>query len=474
MKKILFVSSEVSPYAKSGGLADVAGSLPKELLKMGYDISVIMPKYREINCEMEYVTDFSIYMQGKKENCIIRKNEQTVGNKRLITFFVDNITYFDRDGMYCHPDEAERYAFFDKAVTEFIRSYNPDIIHLNDWQSGPIALLVREKLKNTTAKIIYTIHNLEYNGRFNHGNLYHFDLDDSYFTIDKFEFYGDISFTKAGIVYSDMITTVSKTYAEEIQTQKYGFGYDGLLRKKHEDGKLIGIVNGIDYEEFNPEKDKTLYKNYSAKNPELKKENKKALQKELKLPKKDVPVLAVISRIVQHKGFDILIEGMNTLLQNEDIQLVVLGMGEIHYVHRLEYLKEKYPKKVSVNNIFDGELAKRIYAGSDMFLMPSLFEPCGLSQLISFRYGTIPIARSTGGLKDTIIGYVGNKESGNGFTFWGSKVDDLVEVTKMALSTYKNKEEWNELVKKVMKEDFSWKTSAKEYAKLYEEITKVK
>ena len=165
---------------------------------------------------------------------------------------------------------------------------------------------------------------------------------------------------------------------------------------------------------------------------------------------------------------------MNTLLQNEDIQLVVLGMGEIHYIHRLEYLKEKYPKKVSVNNIFDGELAKRIYAGSDRFLMPSLFEPCGLSQLISFRYGTIPIARSTGGLKDTIIGYAGNKESGNGFTFWGSKVDDLVEVTKMALSTYKNKEEWNELVKKVMKEDFSWKTSAKEYAKLYEEITKVK
>ena len=295
MKKILFVSSEVSPYAKSGGLADVAGSLPKELLKLGYDISVIMPKYKQITYDMEYVTDYPIYMQGKKENCIIRKNVQKVEDKLLTTFFVDNITYFDRDGMYCHPDEAERYAFFDKAVTEFIKTYNPDIIHLNDWQSGPIALLVREKLKNNNIKIIYTIHNLEYNGRFNHGNLYHFDLDDSYFTMDKFEFYGDISFTKAGIVYSDLVTTVSKTYAEEIQTEKYGFGYEGLLKKKCEEGKLIGIVNGIDYNEFNPETDKTLYKNYNADTIELKHENKSAIQKELGLPEKDVPLLAVKS-----------------------------------------------------------------------------------------------------------------------------------------------------------------------------------
>ena len=470
MKKILFVSSEVSPYAKSGGLADIAGSLPKELLKMGYDISIIMPRYREINAEMQYVTDYPIYMQGKKENCIIRKHEQDVDNKKLITYFVDNITYFDRDGMYCHPDEAERYAFFDKAVTEFIKSFNPDIIHLNDWQSGPIALLVREKLGNKKVKIIYTTHNLEYNGRFNHGNLYHFDLDDSYFTPDKLEFYGDLSFTKAGIIYSDLVTTVSKTYANEIQTPKYSFGYDGLLRQKAEQGKLIGIVNGIDYNEFNPEKDEVLYKNYSADTIELKKENKKALQKELGLPKKDVPMLAVISRIVQHKGIDILIEGMNRLLEKHDVQFVVLGVGEEHYINRLEYLKEKYQNKVSVNNFFDSNLAKKIYASSEMFLMPSLFEPCGLSQLICFRYGTIPIARSTGGLRDTITGYASNKEDGNGFTFWGNKVDDLVSVTELALETYKNKDEWKALAQKVMKEDFSWKKSAKEYAKIYEEL----
>lgn len=470
MKKILFVSSEVSPYAKSGGLADVAGSLPKELLKMGYDISIIMPRYREIDVEMQYVIDYPIYMQGKKENCIIRKHEQDIDNKKLVTYFVDNITYFDREGMYCHPDEAERYAFFDKAVVEFIKSYNPDILHLNDWQTGPIALLVREKLKNNNIKIVYTTHNLEYNGRFNRGNLYHFDLDDSYFTPDKLEFYGDLSFTKAGIIYSNMVTTVSKTYANEIQTPKYSFGYDGLLKQKALQGKLIGIVNGIDYDEFNPEKDEEIYKNYNVNAIEIKKENKEKLQEELGLPKADVPMIAVVSRIVQHKGFDILIEGMNRLLEDDDLQFVVLGLGEEHYINRLEYLKEKYPEKVSINNVFDGDLAKRIYASSDMFLMPSLFEPCGLSQLISFRYGTIPIARSTGGLKDTVFGYAGNKENGNGFTFWGKKVDDLTCVTKLALETYKNKDEWNALVKKVMSEDHSWGNSAKEYAKIYEQI----
>lgn len=469
MKKILFVSSEVTPYAKTGGLADVAGSLSKELLKMGYDISIIMPKYKEIKEEMQYIMDYPIYMQGRKENCIIRKHEQSVENKKLITYFVDNITYFDRDGMYCHPDEAERFAFFDKAVTEFIKRYNPDIIHLNDWQTAPIALLVREKLLNKNVKIIYTIHNLEYNGRFNKGNLYHFDLDDSYFTTEKLEFYGDLSFTKAGILYSDIVTTVSKTYAKEIQTPKYSFGYDGLLRKKAQQGKLIGIINGIDYEEFNPETDKELYKNYNVKTIELKKENKKAIQKELGLPKKDVPMFSVISRVVQHKGFDIMIESMNQLLVDKDIQLVVLGIGEEHYINRLEYLKEKYPNKISINNIFDSKLAKRIYASSDMFLMPSLFEPCGLSQLISFRYGTVPIARSTGGLQDTVVGYIGNKKNGNGFSIWGNKVFDLTSVIERALEVYQNEEEWKKLSKKVMKLDYSWKNSAKEYAKMYEQ-----
>lgn len=467
MKRILFVASEVTPYAKSGGLGDVMGSLPKELLKMGYNVSVIMPRYKEIIEDMNYVMDFPIYMQGKKENCIIRCHNQDIDGKILTTFFVDNITYFDRDGMYCHPDEAERFAFFDKAVVEFIKRRRPEVVHLNDWQSGPIALLLREKNKDIRTKIIYTIHNLEYNGRFNRGNLYHFDLDDSFFVPSKIEFYGDISFTKAGIIYSDIVTTVSKTYAGEIQTQRYGFGYDGLLRQKAEQGKLIGIINGIDYDEYNPETDSDIKVNYSVETVDKKVQNKKALQEELGLPIRDVPIFSVISRVVHHKGFDILIESMNTFLK-KDIQFVALGVGEPHYINRLKYLKEKYPSKVSINNYFDADLAKKIYAGSDLFLMPSIFEPCGLAQMISFRYGTVPIVRSTGGLRDTVQGYLGNKDTGNGFTFWGDQVEDLEEVIKKALEIYNNKEEWKRLVKRCMKQNFSWASSAKEYAKLYE------
>lgn len=467
MKKILFVASEVAPYAKSGGLGDVTGSLPKELIKMGYDVSIIMPRYREIETDMNYVTDYPIYMQGRKENCIIRSHTQDIEGRNLVTYFVDNFTYFDRVGMYCHPDEAERFAFFDKAVTEFISRINPDIVHLNDWQTGPIALLLREKLRNTRTKLIFTIHNLEYNGRFNRGNLYHFDLDDSYFTPSKFEFYGDISFLKAGVVYSDIITTVSKTYAGEIQTAQYGFGYEGLLSQKALKGQLIGIVNGIDYAEYNPSQNKGIVANYSADNLTGKTLCKKDLQKDLGLPTKDVPVIATISRVVHHKGFDILVEGMNELLK-KDIQFVALGVGEQHYINRLKYLKEKYPNKVSINDFFDTDLAKKIYAGSDLFMMPSIFEPCGLSQMISFRYGTIPIVRSTGGLRDTVIGYLSNKEQGNGFTFWGNQVEDFVSVSEKALEVYNNKEEWKTLVSNAMRQDFSWASSAKEYAKLYE------
>lgn len=467
MKKILFVSSEVAPYAKSGGLGDVIGSLPKELLGLGYDVAVIMPRYREIEFPMEYVTDYPIYMQGRKENCIVRCHNQNINGKVLTTYFIDNIAYFDRIGMYCHPDEAERFAFFDKAATELIMRINPDVVHLNDWQTGPIAFLLRDKARNKKAKIIYTIHNLEYNGRFNRGNLYHFDLDDSYFTPDKFEFYGDLSFTKMGVMYADYVTTVSKTYAGEIQTKQFGFGYEGLLNKKALEGKLLGIVNGIDYDEYNPSTNNEIASNYDSNNLNGKEKCKKDLQKNLGLPVKNVPMIAVISRVVHHKGFDILVEGMNELLK-QDIQFVVLGVGEQHYINRLKYLKEKYPNKVSVNDYFDSELAKKIYAGSDIFMMPSMFEPCGLSQLISFRYGTIPVVRSTGGLRDTVIGYLSNKEQGNGFTFWGNQVEDFVEVANKALTMYKDKDEWYKLVKNVMNEDHSWANSAKEYAKLYE------
>ena len=467
--KILYVASEVVPYAKSGGLADVAGSLPKELIKLGHDASIIMPRYKTITQELSYVLDFPINMNGRIETCIIRKHEQEIGNgKKLTTYFVDNNYYFNRDGMYCHPDEAERFAFFDKAVAEFSNTIlKPDILHLNDWQAGPVATLTRDKYNNKHTKIIYTIHNLEYNGRFNSGNLCHFDLDSSYFTPEKLEFYGDLSFTKAGLIYSDIITTVSRTYAQEIQTEKYGFGYEGILRMKSEDKKLFGIVNGIDYQEFNPAIDDDIYVNYDLSTINNKKENKKKLQEELGLPVNDVPVLSIISRIVQHKGVDILIESMSEILK-QDIQFIVLGVGDQHYINRFKMLKEKYENKIIVKDIFDPMLAKKIYAGSDIFMMPSMFEPCGLSQLISFRYGTIPVARRTGGLNDTVVGYIGNKEEGNGFTFWGTRTEDLIEVTNKAIQTYNDKDTWTSLVERAMTQDYSWSRSAKEYIKLYE------
>lgn len=465
--KILYAASEVVPYAKSGGLADVAGALPKELLKLGHDISVVMPKYREIEQELEYVTDFPIQMHNKIENCIIKKHVQRVDNKNLITYFIDSAYYFDRDGMYCHSDEAERFAFFDKAVCKLTEMLNPEILHLNDWQCGPIAPLVKEKMNRKDIKIVFTIHNLEYNGKFNRGNIYHFGFTDEEFTPDKFEFYGDFSFMKCGIMFADIVSTVSKTYAEEIQTEKFGFGYDGILREKAKEGKLFGIVNGIDYEAYNPETDVELVKNYNIKTIKDKAINKKALQNELNLPRKDVPMFSVITRVVHHKGIDILIESLNQILK-QDVQLVMLGLGEEHYLNRFEYLKEKYPDKVSVNEEFNPELAKRIYASSDIFLMPSIFEPCGLSQLISFRYGTVPIARSTGGLKDTVIGYLGNNEKGNGFTFWRDRPEDFTEVIEKALEVYKdNKDGWNKIKTNAMNEDHSWSRQAREYEDLY-------
>ena len=468
--KIIFVSAEVSPYSKSGGLADVAGSLPKEFIKMGHEVLVITPKYKEIKYPLEYVEDFSVMMHNKKQDAIIRKHEQAVGDKKLVTYFVDNAYYFNRNGMYCHEDEAERFAFFDKAVSKIVDDIKPDILHLNDWQAGPVAVLTRDVYRNYKTKIVYTIHNMEYNGRFGAGNIYHFGLEpETYLKPDKLEFYGDLSFSKAGILYADMVTTVSKTYATEIQTKDYSFGYDGLLKMKKEQNKLVGIVNGIDYDEFNPATDEALYSNYDASTIENKKNNKSKLQEELGLLVKDVPMLAIISRVVQHKGFDILIESLKELLK-EDIQFVMLGLGDEHYINRFHMLKDKFLDKISINNIFDANLAKRIYAASDLFMMPSLFEPCGLSQLISFRYGTIPIARKTGGLNDTVIGFLGNRENGNGFTFWNPREEDLEEVTRKALEVYKDKEIWNELVKRVMSLDYSWKNSAEKYIDIYKRI----
>jgi len=465
--KIVFVSAEVAPYSKSGGLADVAGSLPKEFIKMGHEVIVITPKYKEILYPMEYVKDFPIEMGSHKMDAIIRKHIRRIQDKRLETFFIDNGYYFNRDGMYCHSDEAERFSFFVKAASKLIDEIKPDILHLNDWQTGPIAIYTRDIYKNYSTKIIYTIHNMEYNGRFSKDDFKHLGLDyNTYMQVDKMEFYGDMSFSKAGILYSDICTTVSPTYANEIETEEYGFGYQGLMQLKKEQNKLVGIINGIDYDYFNPATDEFIYQKYDINSIENKKINKSKLQEELGLPIKDVPMIAIVSRVVKHKGYDILIESLKELL-HQDIQFVQLGIGDEHYINRFKLLKEKFPDKISINNIFDERLAKNIYASSDLFMIPSAFEPCGLSQLISFRYGTLPIARKTGGLNDTVIGFLGNHEEGNGFTFWNSKKEDLIEVTNLALGVYKDRQTWENLVKRVMSLDYSWRKSAEKYLEIY-------
>lgn len=472
---ILFVSSEVSPFAKTGGLADVAGSLPQALVTMGHDVRVVMPKYRSITYPMKTVLDFPVTVRGRKETAIIREsyisNNLPEGQAGIPVYFIDNYQYFDREDLYCYFDEAERFAFFCRAVVEMLPKldFRPDVIHCNDWQTGPIPVLVNEQDKfdsfyKATATI-FTIHNLFYQGNYPKDCLEVLGLGCDYYHPDKMEFYGQISYLKAGLVYADIINTVSRTYAREIQTQEYGEKMEGLLRKRAHD--LYGIVNGIHYCEFDPVTDSCIARNYDHKSIEKKKENKYALQAAMKLPVGDVPLFGLISRLVDQKGLDLLKEIFGGLM-NQDLQFVLLGSGDSHYEEFFRQMAAKYPEKAAVHLGFNGPLAQQIYAGCDMFLMPSRFEPCGLGQLISLRYGTIPIVRATGGLADTVVNYDLITKKGNGFVFKDYRSGELQETIQRALYVYREKKEmWADMVREAMTCDFSWTNSAAEYEKLY-------
>jgi len=336
--KVLYVSAEVSPFAKTGGLADVAGSLPQALSSKGHDVRVVMPRYKMINAKMDYITDFPVQIGDKKETCIIRDAEvQFVDNgnkKSLPIYFVDNYNYYDRDGIYCHFDDADRFAFFCKAVLEMLPNINfqPDVIHCNDWHTGPICMLLKEKYRNDSfynkISTVFTIHNLEYQGTFPKEVTNLFNIDKDIFTSDKVEFYGMFNFMKAGLVYSDIINTVSEKYANEIQTVQYGERLEGLLKSRSHE--LFGVVNGISYEEFNPASDTRIYKNYSADTYKDKIENKTSLQKEMGLPVSDAPVIGLISRLTGQKGLNLVVEGFEEMMQN-DIQFILLGVGDEYY-----------------------------------------------------------------------------------------------------------------------------------------------
>ena len=475
--KILMVSAEVEPFAKTGGLADVAGSLPKALKVMGHDVRIVMPRYQCISARMSYLTDFSVEMLGKQETAIVREGSLNFDEKgdsySIPVYFVDSYHYFDRPGIYCYSDDADRFCFFDKAVLKMLPKigFKPDVIHCNDWQAGPIPLYLRELYKDDAyynqIGTLFTIHNLQYQGNFGKGVLPVMGLGDEYFSSEKLEFYGQVNFMKSGVLYSEVVNTVSKTYVEEIKTPEYGERMEGLLKTKKD---LYGIVNGIDVDLYNPATDNKIYKKYDVKSIHNKAVNKRELQLELGLPTTNCPIISMVTRICDQKGFELIEQVLPDLLST-DIQFVILGLGDPRYENFFKDLAKKYPKKVSANIEFNDALAHKIYAGSDMFLMPSKFEPCGLGQLIAFRYGTVPIVRQTGGLNDTVDDFKVEEEVGNGFSFKQYNSRMLMKTLVRAISVYKNMPDvWSDIVKRGMEQDFSWKNVSDNYINLYKKV----
>lgn len=478
--KVLFAASEMVPFSKTGGLADVVGALPKALNKMGIDVSVIVPLYRQtksLNLKLEKLAvRLNVPLSNKVEEAeILYYNFQN-----LAVYFVAKDKYYDRDYLYStsqgdYMDNAERFVFFARGVVEFLKNGpdNYDIVHCHDWQSALIPVYLKtiykneEELKNISA--LMTIHNLAYQGIFWHYDMNLLNLPWEFFTPKYIEFWGKVNFLKGGIVFADAITTVSKKYASEIQTVEFGNGLDGVLREKKKD--LYGIVNGIDYDEWNPETDKYIPSNYSIMNTKGKEECKLALQSELGFPQdKNIPLIGMITRLTVQKGLDIFAEIAEKLIM-DNVQIVILGAGEKHYEDLAGELSKKYPDKIKIKIAFDNALAHKIEAGADMFLMPSKYEPCGLNQLISMKYGTIPIVRATGGLDDTVKNFRYNTGTGNGFKFSSSSSADLLNIIKKALELYRKKRTWKKLVYNAMKEDHSWINSARQYKELYKRIT---
>lgn len=475
--KILYVAAEAVPFAKTGGLADVAGSLPKALKGDGVDVRVIMPKFGKIpeayRNAMEHIYDGELPVAWRKKYVGLDKYELD----GVTYYFVDNEEYFNREGFYGYDDDAERFSFFSRAVLDLLPEMDfwPDVIHTNDWHAGLVNVFLKLEhmgdARYERIKTVYTIHNLKYQGVFPKDVMPDvLGLDWKYFNNGDLEFYDAVNFMKGGIIYADAITTVSKTYAKEIQYPYFGEHLDGLLRSREQD--LSGIVNGIDYDVYNPRTDKYIFETYDEESLDRKLDNKTELQKSLGLPeRRKVPLIAIVSRLVEPKGMDLVVRMMDEILQHEDIQLVVLGTGEKRYEDWFKGLAWRYPKKVSVNIYFSNELAQRIYAGADIFLMPSNYEPCGIGQLIALRYGTIPVVRQTGGLKDTVQQYNKYTQEGNGFVFNNYNAHEMMYALKRALSFYGNYEIWHKIQLNAVQSDFSWKRSAKEYEALYERLT---
>jgi starch synthase len=472
------VASEAVPFCKTGGLADVAGTLPKALKLCGedMDVRVIMPKFGQIPEEyrngMEHVYDGELNVSWRSKFVGVDKYELD----GVTYYFIDNQEYYNREGFYGYDDDAERFSFFCRAVLNLLPAIDfwPDVIHSNDWHAALISVFLKLEHNGDERydpiKTMFTIHNLKYQGVFPKDVMSDvLGLDWKYFNNGDLEFYDAVNFMKGGIIYSDYVTTVSKTYAQEIQYEYYGEHLDGLLRSRKD--SLFGIVNGIDYDVYNPETDKYIFEQYDLDHIDRKRDNKVQLQKQLGLPtSRRIPMVSLVSRLVAAKGMDLIVRMMDEILQHEDIHFVLLGTGDKMYEDWFKGLAWRFPTKVSANIRFSNELAQRIYAASDIFLMPSNYEPCGIGQLIALRYGTIPVVRETGGLKDTVQQYNKYSETGNGFVFSNINAHEMMYALKRALSTYENTEVWQQIIRNAMEADYSWQESAKEYRKLYEQL----
>lgn len=474
---ILFAASEIAPYAKTGGLADVAGSLPIAMASLGHDVRMVMPRYGRIDPQafgLRHVASFYVPLGTWKERCDVFQGE----TGPVTVYFINKDIYFNRPELYRtaradYPDNAERFIFFSRAVMELctILGLKPDIIHCNDWQTGLVPLYLRKVYSAQPAfshsRTVFTIHNLGYQGIFWHWDLRLIGLGWEIFNPEGIEFWGKLNFLKAGIVYSDAITTVSRTYSRQIQTPEYGHGLEGVLLKRSKD--LYGIVNGIDYSEWDPSKDRLIARPYSPERPAGKTLCKKALLERVGLPDSKRPVIGMVTRLAEQKGLDILIESLPDIMAL-GAQMVILGTGEERYHNILRSLEEKYRSGMKVVLDFDEGLARAIYAGADMFLMPSLYEPCGLGQMIALRYGTVPVARRTGGLSDTIIDYDPVTGRGTGFLFDKYAASELTACIRRALAVYGNRGKWLSIMRAGMKQDFSWKRSAQEYLRVYRKL----
>lgn len=470
---VIFVSPEAAPFCKTGGLADVSGALPAALKKLGCNVTVFLPYYRTVEDGNFQIEDTGLTVTVQTGVRKIQAGILAGTNAGVRVFFLKRDEYYDRRGLYGTPagdyfDNIERFAFFSRGVIEAVRELRlkADVMHCNDWQTGLVPAYIRDIYGKdpwfSKTATLFTIHNVAYQGVFP-GNLYSVTgLSGALFTLQGLEFWGNVNLLKSGIVYSDIITTVSPAYSREIQTPEYGYGLEGAL--KHRGGDLYGIINGADYEEWDPATDKLLPANYSMDEMEGKEFCKTELLKKFSLKlKPHTPLIGIISRLADQKGFDILQEAMPELMKL-DIGLVILGSGDKLYIDLLEALAAKYPSKLSVKIAFENTLAHLVEAGSDIFLMPSKYEPCGLNQLYSLRYGTVPVVRSTGGLEDTVRDW---KEGGTGFKFTEYSAKALVGKVKEALTVYSDKKAWAQLQRNGMSEDFSWERSAMKYMELY-------